>query len=548
MSAIPFVPARSNLRLLDMVIFDPSLKGELASHKVVFASRLPAMVEDEAKRNQLQKLVRDCEREDYDSFAAAGGQALSVGMEAFGDGPATVAVGAAFGLKGSSATAILLESAKQENVLSTPHLRDILTVPEAFGSIPAVEDRLFSDDFVFGTKKVLVGVVTMSITGNVHIGSATESGVEGSVQVTLPSLIKATGGANGQSQVSTDTGGAGTFGACFMVYMLESISQDRSLLHVRGSRSIQRVDGRDLKLLFDWAKVGPARSVFAARTIGGPRSYYTGIGLADSRSFEEAVQQAAEQGEGTSLAHGAVIQGDNGLEVLAIVNVRAEAPDEMGNNVHWPGSLNFLYRAPTNELAKMFSDLKNNETVKVMGYTVNSIVPAVAFDNSRSLPFHYTPLKGDEDQEAKLPGAILRMEEGCTVLHIIDPLGNGTKVGGEAITHMTEGWFIDEDIRYVGVEDHEEQEHLRETGYHRLVDHEDFINHVKHLKLEPDSYVVMCRQEIKRSDMPLSGAAEVFRHDTGVAKQVYVLDSGGKKDTGTASTMSMSTKWTESSE
>ena len=133
------------------------------------------------------------------------------------------------------------------------------------------------------------------------------------------------------------------------------------------------------------------------------------------------------------------------------------------------GSINFLYSAPKKDLAQIYSDLKDKKSVQIEGYEVNYIVPAVQFDNSRCLPFHYTPLQTDELEE-KLPGAILRQEDACMVLHIIDPLGKGTKVGGEAVTFNTKGWHIEDDIDYVGVHDHEKQDELRQAGCHRLVD------------------------------------------------------------------------------
>ena len=123
------------------------------------------------------------------------------------------------------------------------------------------------------------------------------------------------------------------------------------------------------------------------------------------------------------------------------------------------------------------------------------------------------------------------------VLHIIDPLGKGTKVGGEAVTFNTKGWHIEDDIDYVGVHDHEKQDELRQAGYHRLVDEEASHVDVKHLGLEARSFFVMGRQELKRdlAEMPVS--AEVFRRQPGKTK----VDDYGKKATGTASTATVST-------
>lgn len=45
-------------------------------------------------------------------------------------------------------------------------------------------------------------------------------------------------------------------------------------------------------------------------------------------------------------------------------------------------------------------------------------------------------------------------------------------VGGEAVTFNTKGWHIEDDIDYVGVDDHEKQDELRQAGYHRLVEQE----------------------------------------------------------------------------
>lgn len=101
--------------------------------------------------------------------------------------------------------------------MTHPNLREILTVPEAFGKIMDVQDRLLIGGR--GTKKVLVGVVTKSLHGTVHIGSVSRNDAEVNLKITLPTLLGAGGSAALHTGATTDVGGTGQLGACFLIFM-----------------------------------------------------------------------------------------------------------------------------------------------------------------------------------------------------------------------------------------------------------------------------------------------------------------------------------------
>ena len=501
LDAIPFLPAKpAGFRLLSVAVIDTKKKYERRGDSFLptEASYLDKNYIQE-RDHAFVEILKEKENEpiNIEDFGAVANKVFKFGGSVSGG---DVEIEAS--LHGSSDSVLLLLHCKKYDCTCRGLIDFLKRNVAAMCESPFLQNRLGPDPRQPDSRRALLAIVVQSIKGHEHSAVVRDSGAEGKVKVSIPKIPAIGAGASHENAHTQILSQKGVIGIVVAIMKLEMSPATQTVRVMPNVPFIQRVDDDEYDKAVSWQKMPFFLKRFTRRQTTG-FSFVLGETI-DSRSstdfeaFHSAREGAAQEWAAQGLPGDVVNEGDNGHAILRGEPLYSPQRFLRGSDIHFQGSMNFLYKASLSELESICSKLGADDN-EVWGFNITSVTPAVPFDDAEFVPIHYT-MTGEEDP-MELPGAILRYEGNVKVLVPIDPMGNGMN-SKEAVTASTSGWEVRESIMYVDVLDTEWKQELETAGYHHLADSEANVDEVERLGLKNGQFIVMGRHELVNLNLP----------------------------------------------